>query len=211
MFPLIHRVDEARDDLVFIGSRYGGWWVPSSLLESNSICYLGGVGTDISFDLGLIQEFGCPVWAIDPTPKTVEWISSQDLPHNFAFIPKGLSDQKGELKFYSPVDPTHISHSVKNLQKTDSYFVAEVQSIQDFMEDLGHDHLDLVKLDIEGAEHDTIRQMLADGILPRVICLEYDQPEPISWSLKTTSALRNAGYRIAKVDHFNVTFVLAPT
>jgi hypothetical protein len=66
----------------------------------------------------------------------------------------------------------------------------------------------LVKLDIEGAEHDAIRRMLEDGIRPNVICVEYDQPEPVSWSRTTTNALRNAGYRVVKVDEFNVTFVL---
>jgi len=209
VFPLIHQVEVARDDLIRVGNEYGGWWVPSSLLNRESICYLGGVGTDISFDLGIIQRFGCKVWAIDPTPKSIEWISGQSLPAEFTFVPKGLWSTREELKFFAPADATHVSHSAKNLQRTDTYFVAEVQSVKDFMAELGHERVDLIKLDIEGAEHDTIRQMLADGIRPSIVCVEYDQPEPLAWSRTTTKELRRAGYRVAKVDGLNVTFVRA--
>lgn len=39
-------------------------------LNSNSIVYSFGVGEDISFDEEVIHEFGCPVYAYDPTPKS---------------------------------------------------------------------------------------------------------------------------------------------
>ena len=205
-FPLMFRA-EPRPDLVRLGTEYGGWWVPRDLLGPDSICYLGGVGQDISFDLAMIETFGCRVWAIDPTPRTIEWIAGQDLPEHFTFLPIGLSGERGELKFYEPAHPGHISASVKNIQKTTDYFTAPVQTIAQVMSDLGHDHVDLVKLDIEGAEHDTIRQMIADGILPTVLCVEYDQPEPLAWARATTKLLREHGYQLVKVDQLNLTFV----
>lgn len=209
MLPVWFRVDAPRSDLVRIGSDYGGWWVPENLLGPGSICYLAGVGQDISFDLGVIERFGCDVWAIDPTPKAVDWIATRDdLPPQFTMVPVGLSGERGELKFYLPEHPEHVSASVKNLQKTSDFFTAPVQTIAQTMEQLGHDHVDLVKLDIEGAEHDTIRQMLADGIHPMVLCVEYDQPEPFSWARETTKMLRkHHGYRLAKLDDLNLTFV----
>jgi FkbM family methyltransferase len=207
--PLYFRTEVHREDLVRIGSDYGGWWVPRDLLGSESICYLGGVGSDISFDLGIIEAFGCKVWAMDPTPKTVRWIASLNgLPPQFTFLPVGLSGEAGELRFYLPENPDHISASAKNIQRTKDYFVAPVQTIGQTMEQLGHDHLDLLKLDIEGSEHDTIRQMLADGIRPTVLCVEYDQPEPLSWARDTTKKLRENGYRLVKLESLNLTFVM---
>ena len=190
-----------------IGTDYGGWWVPPALIEQSSICYLAGVGTDISFDLGLIDRFGCGVWGIDPTPRTVEWIAGQDLDARYTFVPVGLAGASGKLRFYSPRNPDDVSHSIKNLQQTSTYFEAEVLSVRGLMRRLGHDHLDVLKLDVEGAEHDVVRSMLDDGIHPRVLCLEFDQPEPLSLARATVSALLAAGYGIVKVDMFNVTFV----
>lgn len=206
-FPYIFRVDNKRGDLVRLGTEYGGWWVPRDLLSAESVCYCAGVGTDISFDLGLIDEFGCQVWGIDPTPKTIEWIADQDLPPRFTFVPVGLAGEPGELRFYSPENPDHVSHSIKNIQKTSTYFTAKVQTVSETMNQLGHDRVDLVKLDIEGAEHETIRRMLADDVLPRVLCVEYDQPEPLSWARDTTAELRRAGYKLVKVDGLNLSFV----
>jgi FkbM family methyltransferase len=206
-FPAIFRADAHRDDLVRLGTDYGGWWVPESLLGPSSICYCGGVGTDISFDLGLIERFGSRVWGIDPTPRSGEWIAKQRLDPRFTFVPVGLSGAAGELRFYAPQDPDHVSHSSKNLQGTTTYFTARVQTLAGMMTELGHDHLDLVKLDIEGAEHDTIERMLADGIHPTVVCVEYDQPEPLSWARRTTAALRAAGYELVKLETLNLTFV----
>lgn len=206
-FPYLFRSDVDRPDLVRLGSGYGGWWVPADLLGPDSICYCAGVGTDITFDEALIERFGCRVWGIDPTPRAIEHVRSVAPDERFTMVPVGLSDRAGELKFYAPRDHSHVSHSVKNIQRTEDYFTAEVLSVRDLMDRLGHDHVDLVKLDIEGAEHDTIRQLLADGIRPSVLCVEYDQPEPLAWSRETTRRLRAAGYALAKVEGLNLTFV----
>jgi FkbM family methyltransferase len=207
-FPILFRIDDRRQNLVRLGTEYGGWWVPRDLLQKGSICYCGGVGNDISFDLALIESFGCLVYGIDPTPKSIDWVEDQtDLDPRFTLVPVGLGGRAGFERFYAPADPDHVSHSVKNIQRTSTFFEARVQTVAGLMNELGHDRLDLVKLDIEGAEHDTIAQMLADGLRPSVICVEYDQPEPLSWARSTTARLRTAGYGLARVDQFNLTFV----
>ena len=207
VFPFLYRLDQRRDDLVRIGSEYGGWWIPQDLLGPGSICYLAGVGTDITFDLGVIERFGCRVWGIDPTPRSLDWIAGQAVPERFVVVPVGLAGDAGTVRFYAPQDPSHVSHSLKNLQRTDTYFEARVATVSGLMTELGHDRVHLLKLDIEGAEHDTIRSMLRDGTLPAVLCVEFDQPEPLTWGRTTTRALRSAGYALVKVDGFNLTFV----
>jgi FkbM family methyltransferase len=198
---------QRRSDLRRLGSAYGGWWVPESLITSDSICYLVGVGTDISFDLALVERFGCRAWGIDPTPLTAAWVADQNLDQRWKFVPIGVAGETAELRFYAPQNPEHVSHSVKNLQNTDRFFTGEVVTIAELMNRLGHDRIDLLKLDIEGAEHDTIRAMLADGVFPRVLCVEYDQPEPLSWARSTTAALERAGYDLVKIEEFDLTFV----
>jgi FkbM family methyltransferase len=206
-YSALYRADERRDDLVRIGSGYGGWWIPKDLLGPESICYLAGVGTDITFDLGVIERYGCRVWGIDPTPKSINWVAGQSVDERFTMVPVGLAAEPGTLRFYAPQDPNHVSHSIKNLQCTDTYFEARVTTIAGLMAELGHDHIDLLKLDIEGAEHETIRALLRDGLRPAVLCVEFDQPEPLALGRATTAALRAAGYDLVKVDCFNLTFI----
>jgi FkbM family methyltransferase len=196
-----------RADLLRLGSAYGGWWVPETLITEDWICYLAGVGTDISFDLALVERFGCRVWGIDPTPRTAAWVAERDIDQRWTFVPIGVAGEATELRFYAPQNPDHVSHSMKNLQNTDRFFTAEVVTIAALMNRLGHNRIDLLKLDIEGAEHDTIRTMLADGIFPRVLCVEYDQPEPLSWARDTTAALGRSGYDLVKIEEFDLTFV----
>ena len=194
-------------ELVRLGSAYGGWWVPARGLDQDSICYLAGVGMDISFDVELIGRFGCQVWGIDPTPASIEWLQEQVLDPRYSMVPVGVSGESAIVRFYSPQNPNHISHSIKNLQGTDTYFSAQVESVRDLMVRLGHEKIDLLKLDIEGSEHDAIRSMLQDCIYPTTLCVEFDQPEPLSWALKTVKALRSAGYDLVKTEVFNLTFV----
>ena len=206
IFSVIFR-PENPIELERLGTKYGGWWIPPSLIDSSSICYLAGVGTDISFDKALVERFGCSAWGIDPTPRAILWMSEQVLPISYTFVPLGLAGETGELRFYSPRNSEHVSHSTKNLQRTKGFFTAEVTTVNELMQRLGHAHLDLLKLDIEGAEHDTIRTMLSNGVYPQVLCVEFDQPEPLKWARQTTSALRKKGYDLVKVDGFNLTFV----
>lgn len=211
VFPILFRPD-LQIDMIRLGSHYGGWWIPTEGLNADSKCYLAGVGTDITFDKALIDRLGCSAWGMDPTPKSIIWFNdSVGYLEGYRLLPWGLAGISGSIKFYSPRDPAHVSHSIKNLQRTDSFFVADVKTVRQVMIDLDHQTIDLLKVDIEGAEHDTLRAMIADGILPYVICVEFDQPEPIAWSIGTVKVLRRAGYRLAKVDTFNFTFVHAPS
>jgi FkbM family methyltransferase len=195
--------------MVRLGSAYGGWWVPEAGFDRDSVCYLAGVGTDITFDLALVERFGCRAWGLDPTPRSGQWVADQPTNPLWTFEPVGVAGKTGEIKFFEPADAGHVSYSTKNLQRTTAYVSASVMSVRDLMTRLGHDRIDLLKLDVEGAEHDTLRGMLEDGIRPRVLCVEFDQPEPVMWSVRTHAALRRAGYELVKLDLFNLTYVLA--
>lgn len=200
------RANASRDDLIRLGSPYGGWWVPRRLLNESSVCYLAGVGEDVTFDLALINEVGCEVWAIDPTPRAIAFAASVAEPR-FHFLPRGVWSEDAELRFYQPIDPAHVSHSVVNAQGTAGFFVAQCSSVRTFMADLGHDHVDLLKMDIEGAEVEVIRDLLENGPLPTVLCVEFDAPEHVRATVARVKSLHAAGYQTVKIEGLNATFV----
>jgi len=160
------------------GSVYGGWWVPPHPIERAPVCYLAGVGTDITFDWELISRFGCEVWALDPTPAVVEWVARQPVPAGFHFLPVGLAGQSCRRRFYGPANASHVSHSLTNLQGTSTFFEADCLTARDVMVKLGHASVDLLKMDVEGAEFEVIGSLVRDEVLPGVICIEMDHPRP---------------------------------
>jgi FkbM family methyltransferase len=192
-----------------------GWVVPERLLAPDAVCYCVGAGEDISFDIALAREFDCGVHTFDPTPRAIAYVESlrSGLPSRLVFHPWGLWEQDRRIRFYAPRDPAHVSHSAVNLQRTDRFFEADCKRLRTIMRDLGHRHLDLLKLDIEGAEYRVLESMLADGIVPRVLAVEFDEVhDPIDdrASLRIrmmVKRLLNAGYRVVSVEGPNYTFV----
>jgi FkbM family methyltransferase len=170
--------------LDFLGTPYGGYVLPKSELSRGSICYSFGAGEDVSFETELAAALPVEVHIFDPTPRAVEYVrglikdlSERDpnLGQRLHFHPWGVWSGDQQMKFYAPQNPTHVSHSVVNLQHTASYFYADCRRPRSIMEGLGHRTIDLVKLNIEGAEYEVIRTMFAENITPRVICINFDE------------------------------------
>ncbi len=192
-----------------IGTEYGGWIVPSGLVRAEWICYSGGAGEDISFDIGLIQRFGRSVNVFDPTPRAIAHVqATASAEPRLRFLPVGLWSKDTTLRFFAPRDPTHVSHSALNLQQTTGYFEATCRSIPSLMRELGHTGIDLLKLDVEGAEHQVIASTLAARVQPTVLCTEIDRPVSPLTALVTVARLLAHGYALVAVDAWNLTFVL---
>ncbi len=220
-----------------LGTRYGGWYVPSDLLNAQSICYCIGAGEDISFDIELINRFDCHVYTFDPTPRAQRHVeglrqSSQERNSktvtyspsdsyrcdsitlaNLHFFPYGIWSEEGVMRFYAPKDSAHVSHSLVNLQRTETYFEAECRTLRTVMQELNHDAITLLKLDVEGAEYGILDSMLSDNIFPRIICVEFDEGRNakdncyFSRIQEVINKLKRAGYLATFFDGWNVTFI----
>jgi len=159
-----------------IGSDYGGWIVPVKGFSERSICYCGGAGEDISFDLELIERFRCQIFSYDPTPRAIVHVQELTTGNsNYHFFPVGLWDGDCVQKFYAPANESHVSHSILNLQQTNTYFEAKCQRIKKLMEENRHEHIDLLKIDIEGAEYKVLNSIIEDRLKIDVICVEFDE------------------------------------
>lgn len=205
---LVRRRD---DSLVRLGSGYGGWWVPSMLLRPGTTVISAGVGEDTTFDEALLDR-GCSVWALDPTPRAREHVQARSdagaLGEGFRFIPVGLWHRDEVLRFYAPADPTHVSHSVVNAQGTSTWFAAECWSLSHVMAEAGLQSVDLLKMDIEGAELCVLEALfLSDTVRPRVLCVEFDAPLPEWRALHSLQAARRANYRLAHAEGWNLVFM----
>lgn len=192
-----------------LGSRSASWVIPVDLVRTEWICYCGGVGEDITFDLELIDRFACDIYAFDPTPRAIECVKRVAAGSTrFHFFPFGLWSSDTELKFFASRNPQLVNHSVVNLQGTDTYFVAPCRRISSVMRELGHERIDFLKIDIEGAEYEVLDSLIEDGFHSiRVLCVEFDQPVPITRVFRQTQKIRASGYDLVMIDNWNFTFV----
>jgi FkbM family methyltransferase len=194
-------------DLLRLGSDYGGYAVPRSVLSSDAVCYTAGLGEDATFDLALAAEFGCEVWGIDATPRSLafgEEIARRE--SRFHLVPVAVWSEEGELRLYAPRDLDHVSHSALNLQSTGSYFSARSKTVAGLMRAFGHTRLGLLKLNVEGAEVPVLERALADGIEAPVLCVAFEHPSRIRIAL-TKLRLRRAGYRLVWRENAKHTYV----
>ncbi|MGH9955529.1 MAG: FkbM family methyltransferase [Pyrinomonadaceae bacterium] len=165
-----------RSDLQWIGSDHGGWVVSKDLLNEDSVCYCVGCGEDITFDLGLIDEFDCHVYGFDPTPRAIKHVREHAKEYGkYHFSEVGLWDKEDTIKFFGPRNYKHVSHSALNLQQTEQFFEARVDRLVNIMRRNKHTKLDLLKLDIEGAEYKVAASIIEDGVDVRILCIEYDE------------------------------------
>jgi FkbM family methyltransferase len=162
--------------MIRLGTEYGGWWIPKNSIDKNSICYLAGAGEDITFDLALSELYDPMIHIFDPTPRAKKHFENTVKNNDrIVFHEIGIYNNDGIMKFYGPAIREHCSHSIENLQKTDYGFNAEVKKYSSIMKWLGHDHIDLLKLDIEGAELKVLDDIILNkATLPRILLVEFD-------------------------------------
>lgn len=187
-----------------IGSDYGGYWVCPEGLGPDSVVYSFGIGEDISFDLGMIERFDVTVHAFDPTPRSLAWVKQQDPPPQLVIHGFGLADYDGTASFAPPVDPTHISHTVLERKNASGpNITVDVKRLGTVMRELGHDHVDVLKMDIEGAEYGVVEDLAREGHAVRQLLLEYHHHLPGVPLRRTEASIRRlnaAGFRIFDVS-----------
>jgi FkbM family methyltransferase len=199
---------EPCDDLIRLGSPYGGYVVPLGLVESNWVCYSGGLGEDASFELQLIERTGCRVYGFDPAPRAATYARGlQAAEPRFQFMPVGLWSTDTTARFYVPADPDHVSHSIANLQRTDAFLIAGCRSVTSLMSELGHERIDLLKLDVEGAEYEVLTPVLSGELTVSVLCVDFHRIESLRQMAGAVRQLTVVGYSPVHVHRTDVTFV----
>ena len=198
--PILVKFRHPELKLKALGQLNGTWVVPVDLITKDSICYCFGVGKDITFDIEL-AKLGAKVFCFDPTPGTIEYMKTAEYDHErITFIPVGIWNEDTQLKFHSPMDDTP-NFSVRNVHGTSKHYVVECERLSTIMKKLGHDHLDLVKLDIEGAWPEVVEEILEAKIPIKVFCIEFDTPTNLFKTMRMIKRLEQCGYSPLHKDH----------
>lgn len=189
------------------GGRFSEWATPKGLVTGDSVIYSFGVGEDASWDMGLIQSHGCRIHAFDPTPRSKAWIQENIADSRFIHHDHALSDKDGNLDLWLPLNKDHVSATCSPSARTSNERVAvSCRTLSSLMEELGHDRIDVLKMDIEGAEYGVIHSLKADAALASridTILIEFHHwmpPFSMADTRSALAALAKLGYRIGWVS-----------
>lgn len=188
---------ENRQGLEFHGNDYGGYYLNGEMLSRKSIVYSVGIGEDASFDRSVIEQHGATVFGFDPTPRSIDWVKenmAEEAGFHFASI--GILDRSATVEHYLPANPNHVSCSRNRIGNRS--VALPMQRLQSVMSEREHVHIDVLKLDIEGAECDVLDDMLDSCIFPQQILVEFHR-QWLSTDMidQTFGRLASAGYEVA--------------
>jgi len=176
----------------------GGKWVsdPQSL-ETWTVVYSFGAGTEISFDAEMAGLYSCEVHCFDPTPS---------VERNFAQCGPGQPVGKGTFSFHAvglgPVslDPEKADDLVLEDQK------CKVKRLGEIAAELRHSHVDILKIDIEGGEMAALTEILTSGTLKSLsvkqLLVEFHLWDDEHWGsfVKIINLLRERGYLLFRKE-----------
>ena len=169
-----------RKALVYLGTEATntGWKVDTICLSNKSkdlIVYGVGAGEDISWDVGLVEQFDANVFIFDPTEKSLRYTApilekySKIHPNKLSHTAEGMSDHQGTLTFALPANPDHVSMRKTDFATSDmmdNTVSIPVNTLQNWMSTNNHEYLDILKIDIEGSEYDVLESLIAADHLP---------------------------------------------
>jgi FkbM family methyltransferase len=189
---------------------YGIALLPEMILQTDANCYSVGVGEDVDFERRLSGESRAKQWLFDPTPRSIRFMSrSESKILRAEFRSVGVWKQDTRMRFHAPRSALHVSHSITESVGNDQGFDADCRTVRSLMKELGHESLQLIKLNVEGAEDQIIESMLQDGIRPNVIITTWEGHDAFRKAIRWTRRLREAGWDFAGRKGWYFTYVRA--
>ncbi len=164
--------------------QYGNYFLAAAAIPPHPVVFSLGVGQDISFDRALMDRHEVRLFLFDPTPASKRFIDGLDLPSNVRFFPLAIADHDGTVAIFS-------DDLEKDLQRTSSISIfnrgfyesagsVQCKKISTLMTEHGLAHLDILKLDIEGAAIQVLEDLLREGIFPTQVACEFERPEKMT-------------------------------
>lgn len=169
---------------------YGNYFIYDRKLGSDSVVYSLGIGLNESFDQAVHDRFGCPIFQFDPDP---------DIQGHFTFSQVAVCGQDGELELFKNAD---ASASLLPMYEQRLYRV-QASRLSSLMRANGHQHIDLLKIDVEGAEYPIIQEVAQAGLDVRQLAVEFHHRFPHLRAQDTRQAIRSlqqAGFKLCYVS-----------
>jgi FkbM family methyltransferase len=173
-----------------------------------------GVGLGIDFEQGIAERWDVDMLLLDPSPTGVSTIDRIGKVRGITFHSIGLAAEDGTVAFAKPLSEKEGSFFIANRNiESDALIKFECKCLTTLMEEHGRDAIDILKIDIEGAEYEVIDGILREGIKISQICVEIHThhrsgSQATIWdAARLILRLYCSGYRIVFNSAMDFTFV----
>jgi hypothetical protein len=115
--------------------------------ESKCLVYSFGINDNTEWEEKIAKEFGCDVFAFDPTSKFEQNVAPGVTFHQLGLQCAGMDISKTHSVSYEPLDPTKL------------------KTLGEIIKLMGHEgrKLDILRLDCEGCEWGVLKQLACSG------------------------------------------------
>jgi FkbM family methyltransferase len=186
-----------RGEPVSFGSPYGGWMVPTALIEPGWLCYCVGAGADISFDLELLARFDVRVQSVEPVERYVREAQATAAGEpRFAVYRAALATRDGPLRMQRTHHPDGLALSSAGLFESDHFEEVPGRTLSSLARELGHSHIDLLKFDLEGAEYEVVPQLDLDGLAVKALAFQVHHNRGPREALRLVEHLEGRGFEL---------------
>jgi FkbM family methyltransferase len=195
--------------VVDLGTSYGGWTVPSDMPRDGWTCYSIGVGGDISFDLEIIRRYGMRVRCVEPVLEYVESARATAADcRSLLVLHAAVATHDGPLRMQQTHIPGSASLSSVQLYDTDDWVEVPGRTLESLMAEMGDSRVELLKVDMEGAEYEWFDHVDLVALGVQVLCVEFHHNASVRTARKLIARLRADGFRpVACRPTINLTFV----
>ena len=191
------------------------------MITSNGIVIDVGCSYKAEFSVAMIERYGARAIAVDPTLKHRSALAklADRYPDRFQHVPFAISAHNSTTTFFESstnesgsIMPDHVNAVRDELTR---YEVTTVTPTA-LLKHLGLDSADILKLDIEGAEYELLRNIREDDLVsfPQIF-IEFHHHAVERYSQADTRMLVNKvcgfGYRAYSFDDHNYLFARTST
>ena len=179
------------------------WVISPAGLATEPLVYSLGLSENLSFDLGMIQQYGAKVHGFDPTIESQRFIAKSRIPAGFHYHPLAVAGHDGKLDLYERMGKG-------GRKKGDCFLKASCKKISSLVQELGHSHLDILKIDVEGSEYSILEDVCLKQIPISQIAVEFHhrfEEVGLSATIRAHQMLVSHGYQLAHISDWAEEFL----
>ncbi|HUW85210.1 MAG TPA: FkbM family methyltransferase [Phycisphaerae bacterium] len=185
-------------------------------LTPSSVVVDVGCGHEAELSVHLISTYGLRAFGVDPTRKHAPALRTieQRYAERFRYLARAVAAKGGTLTFHeSDVnesgsllgDHTNVVHD------TIRSYQVEAVTLRGLLEEIGCEHVDFLKLDLEGAEYELLDTVAADALQPFTqVFVEFHHHCIERFSVQDTRRaaedMRQKGFQSFTLDDHNYLF-----